>query len=173
MKLLVVVCGLLHSLLSTCFASGTLEAAPNPCDGPIIPGVATMAHGVDLTILDLTPNSNEDGNQTLPLFEFTCIKNHIWRKYNCPDQVETFTLLDPSAPKLSSFIGNGSAYFRERRCQQVGLENECSVGAFYQSDSFQEIETQMYQLKKAIAEVSHQLIVPFSLPTQIHMSLLS
>lgn len=153
-------CFLFLSLLCTFFDSVTLESAKSICQKPIIPGVAKMAHGIDLTILDLT-YSNENRSQTLPLFEYTCIKNRIWRNYDCPDQVETFTLIDSIEPEVSSLIGNGSAYFKESRCQAVGLENECSVGAFSQSDSLQRIEESLYQLNQSIAEVSHcSLCVP-------------
>ncbi|KAI2806882.1 hypothetical protein BLOT_008841 [Blomia tropicalis] len=129
----------------------------------LLPGLARMSKGIDVTSLDLFPSDiAQPGGFRQSIFEFTCKEGKTWkhpsfsnREYSWPDQVQSVTRIPAGSLSISTNFDENIDEVKKSMAAKVDLEvNAGTFGSFSGSTSYKEAKGHMLKTDKSVAETS-------------------
>lgn len=125
----------------------------------LLPGIQRMARGVDLTRLDLTVISADDGFRNT-LIDFTCKRGRLWSqpesddtKWWWPDQVAGVNSVPGGTLLVTTTISEDTVEFKDSMKGKVTFAVEGGLGSFSSSVSVKKAEESKFKTKAIFAVV--------------------
>jgi len=125
----------------------------------ILPAIARMSRGVDITTLDLIPsNLLQPNGYKHVLFDFTCKHNRTWHHptivdyvYDQPDQVQSIMSVPAAALNIKTSFHSTLKDYKESYAVKVGVNYK--FGVFSASGEYSQAREDMISSNESIVEV--------------------